>query len=92
MGIYDLPATIDYVLHQTNHRKLKYIGYSQGVTTVIVLLSEKPEYNEKICVASLLAPVGYMYHLGPFYKFLFVILPVLQVDHEYRVCSKTLEC
>lgn len=84
MGIYDLPATIDYVLSQTENQKSYYIGHSEGVTTVIVLLSEKPQYNDKIYAASLLGPLSYVYHLGPFYKLLFAILPVTQVDHEYR--------
>ncbi|XP_055310951.1 lipase 3-like, partial [Sitodiplosis mosellana] len=40
------------------------LGHSQGTTTPIVLLSEKPEYNEKIAAAALMAPVGYLGNLG----------------------------
>lgn len=64
MGIYDNPAVIDYILKRTGFRKLHYIGYSQGATSLLVLLSEKPEYNDKIIMASLMAPVGYMGHVG----------------------------
>ncbi|XP_055295721.1 lipase 3-like [Sitodiplosis mosellana] len=59
LGIYDQPAVIDYILNQTHNRKLYYIGYSEGTTSIMVLLSEKPEYNAKIYAASLMAPVGY---------------------------------
>lgn len=40
-----------------------YVGHSQGTTTLLVLLSERPEYNDKIKVASLMAPVGAIKHL-----------------------------
>lgn len=68
MGIYDLPAVIDYVRKMTSNRKVYYIGHSQGTTSLMTLLSEKPEYNEKIHIASLLAPVGYAIHVAPIIK------------------------
>lgn len=54
MGIYDHPAVIDYILNETNQTKVFYVGHSQGTTSLMVLLSEKPEYNEKIHAATLL--------------------------------------
>lgn len=36
IGIYDIPATIDYILQQTNQTKLSYVGHSQGVTAMYV--------------------------------------------------------
>lgn len=68
MGIYDQPAAIDYILQQTNSSKLYYVGFSQGTTSLMVLLSEKPEYNDKIYVASMMAPVGYMSHSDSIYR------------------------
>lgn len=32
MGIYDLPAEIDFILEKTGQEKLSYIGHSQGTT------------------------------------------------------------
>lgn len=63
MGIYDIPANIDYILAQTGAPNLFYIGHSQGTTVFYVMASEKPEYNDKIRLASLLGPAAYMEHL-----------------------------
>jgi len=59
MGQYDLPATIDYALNATGQPALRVVGFSMGTTTTMVLLSEKPEYNQKIISAALMAPVAY---------------------------------
>lgn len=56
IGIYDLPAIIDYILEKTNNKKLHYVGHSQGCTTFFVLTSLRPEYNEKIANMFALAP------------------------------------
>lgn len=110
MGIYDLPAVIDYVQKTTSNQKVYYIGHSQGIlvirilntaywvltlfndtfitkgtTSLMTLLSEKPEYNEKIHIASLLAPVGYTNHLDPFIKVLLAILSLLNVNSKQNL-------
>lgn len=84
MGIYDQPAVIDYVLDKTNSSKLYYIGYSQGTTSLLVMLSEFPEYNDKIYAASLMAPVGYIYYADSLYKLFTVAIPILRVTIEIR--------
>ncbi|KAL1110513.1 hypothetical protein AAG570_008041, partial [Ranatra chinensis] len=60
MGIYDLPAAIDFILSTTGHKKLYYVGHSQGTTIFFVLTASKPEYNEKIGAMVGLAPVAYL--------------------------------
>ncbi|XP_031637602.1 lipase 1-like, partial [Contarinia nasturtii] len=50
IGVFDIPATIDYILEQTNKTKLSYVGYSQGVSAFYVMLSELPQYNDKIAI------------------------------------------
>lgn len=62
IGTQDLPAMIDYILEYTGRDKLHYIGHSQGGTVFLVLNSLRPEYNQKIESAHLLAGVGYMEH------------------------------
>lgn len=82
IGIYDLPATIDYVLNKTNTDKLHYVGHSQGTTSFFVMCSERPEYNKKIKIMVALAPSAILRHfkqpflkiISPFYHFLEVIL------------------
>lgn len=56
MGVYDLSATIDYVLTTTKTEKIHYIGYSQGAAQFLILGAERPAYNDKIIVANLFAP------------------------------------
>ncbi|XP_059483958.1 uncharacterized protein LOC132201649 [Neocloeon triangulifer] len=60
MGIYDLPAEIDYVLENTGQAQLNYVGHSMGTTQFFVLGSERPEYNAKIRQMHALAPVAFM--------------------------------
>ncbi|XP_049870316.1 lipase 3-like [Pectinophora gossypiella] len=63
MGSQDLPATIDYILRATSQTKLSYVGFSQGTTIFLVMCSMRPEYNDKIKHAILLAPVAWLSHL-----------------------------
>lgn len=60
IGIYDLPAMIDYILQKNiNFDKIHYIGDSQGTTAFFVMASELPEYNDKILTMNALAPVAF---------------------------------
>nr|CAD7398918.1 unnamed protein product [Timema cristinae] len=68
MGIYDLPATIDYILEQTMQKKLYYIGHSMGNTMFYVLCSMRPEYNAKIRAQFSLAPVAFVEHIQSKYQ------------------------
>lgn len=63
IGVYDLPATIDYILNVTGFQKLSYFGHSQGTTAFWVLCSLQPAYNEKILIMQALAPVAFMKHI-----------------------------
>lgn len=59
IGYYDLPAMIDYALQVTGASQTFFIGHSQGTTTMLVFLSTRPEYNEKIAQAHLMAPSAF---------------------------------
>lgn len=85
IGIYDLPAVIDYILEQTARDQLYYVGHSQGTTSFFVMMSERPEYNNKVKVMAALAPVAFMRHVknpliqqvAPFEKQLQVIINII---------------
>ncbi|CAG4983865.1 unnamed protein product [Colias eurytheme] len=62
IGVYDLPAMINFALEKSGQDKLHYIGHSQGGTVFLVLNSMKPEFNDKFISAHLLAGVGYQNH------------------------------
>ncbi|XP_014293754.1 lipase 3 isoform X2 [Halyomorpha halys] len=63
MGSMDLPAMIDLILNVTAKKQIYYVGHSLGTTMCFVLLSTKPEYNEKIRALFALAPIVYLNHL-----------------------------
>lgn len=58
IGTYDLKAMIDFTLAATNKTKCFYVGYSQGNTELLVLLSSRPEYNNKLIQAHMMSCVG----------------------------------
>lgn len=60
MGMYDLPAMIDYALAKSKQEKLFFVSHSQGGTAFFVMASERPEYQEKIVAAFPLAPAVFM--------------------------------
>ncbi|KAL9930923.1 lipase 3-like [Glossina fuscipes fuscipes] len=62
MGLYDIPAIIDYILQQTKRQQLHYIGHSQGTAIFWIMCSERPEYSEKVLLMQALAPVAYLEH------------------------------
>lgn len=64
-----MSAAIDYALYRTGRKSLVYIGYSMGTTMSFVLLSAKPEYNDKIHLVINLATVVNMKQSSNFVKF-----------------------
>lgn len=61
IGHYDVPASIDYINDLTEaNNEIIYIGHSMGTTVLFVMLSTRPEYNQKLRAAFALAPVTYM--------------------------------
>lgn len=65
IGVYDLPAFIDFILKTTGQSKLYAIGHSQGSTVLSVLLSELPAYNAKMHGVFLLSPVSFFKNPSP---------------------------
>uniref|UniRef100_A0A1B0DK89 AB hydrolase-1 domain-containing protein n=1 Tax=Phlebotomus papatasi TaxID=29031 RepID=A0A1B0DK89_PHLPP len=69
IGIYDLPAMIDYTLNKTGQTSLHYIGYSQGTTAFLVLASMRNDYSKKVSMFQALAPAVFLSNAkSPFIK------------------------
>ncbi|KAL1473263.1 hypothetical protein MTO96_038804, partial [Rhipicephalus appendiculatus] len=62
-AIYDLPAQIDYVLSETGRSQLLYLGMSQGTLIFFTMMSERPEYNDKVKAFAGLAPFNKLAHI-----------------------------
>ncbi|XP_033213978.1 lipase 3-like isoform X2 [Belonocnema kinseyi] len=66
MGIYGLPAAIDYVLNNTNQSSLDLGCFSEGCTQTCVMGSLRPEYNKKIKFVLALSPAVFTTNLKGF--------------------------
>lgn len=88
IGIYDIPAMIDYIIDKTDYKKIHYVGHSQGTTSFFIMCSERPKYNDKIASMHALAPIAYMRNvrspfiraLAPFVNQLEFILKLLGIN------------
>uniref|UniRef100_A0A8B9N909 AB hydrolase-1 domain-containing protein n=1 Tax=Accipiter nisus TaxID=211598 RepID=A0A8B9N909_9AVES len=63
MAMYDLPATINYILQKTGQEQLYYVAYSQGTTTGFIAFSSIPELDRKIKMFFALAPTTTNSHI-----------------------------
>ena len=64
MGKYDIPVMVDYVLKQTGHSKLDYIGHSQGTTTLVsAAIIHGKQFSKKINQFVALAPAELIPHM-----------------------------
>ncbi|BES98512.1 Hypothetical protein NTJ_11327 [Nesidiocoris tenuis] len=57
ISVYDTSAFIDFILVQTGYRKLNFMCISLGCTFHAVLISERPQYNDKILAAFYFVPL-----------------------------------
>ncbi|KAK9503557.1 hypothetical protein O3M35_010090 [Rhynocoris fuscipes] len=57
-AIYDLPVFIDGIIHRTKYSKVIFFGHSMSGTEFFVLMSVRPEYNDKIKIGIQFAPVA----------------------------------
>ena len=88
----DYPASIDYILNVTQQKDLYFIGYSMGTSHYFMLLSEKPQYNEKIKAGIMIGPAIYLDN--PIFKhfrhILTTILNVIEWLGQYEAASSAL--
>lgn len=71
---------IGYILEKTGHKRIFYVGHSQGTTSFFVMASELPKYNEKIISMHALAPVAFCKNMiSPPIRFLTLVSNKLEV-------------
>ncbi|RLN48852.1 hypothetical protein BBJ28_00003114 [Nothophytophthora sp. Chile5] len=62
MGLYDLPAMINFVLDTTGRSTLSYVGHSEGTTQAWVGFSKNQELARTVSYFGALAPVAWTGH------------------------------
>ena len=80
MARRDLPAMLDYVMEQTGKEKIQYVGHSMGTTTFMVMNSLDQSWADKVELAVLLAPIGYVEHMASPIKYLVPFLGLIDVS------------
>lgn len=80
IGVYDLPASIDYVLINTKAQQLHYIGYSMGSCVFFIMASERPEYQPKIRSQISLAPIAYLSNMRSYLKYIVPYAKIIDVS------------
>ncbi|CAH0547943.1 unnamed protein product [Brassicogethes aeneus] len=60
MGHYDIASFVDYIRNVTKKDKISGMGHSQGTTLIFLLLSSRPDYNDKLNIFVALAPSVYL--------------------------------
>lgn len=58
-ALIDYPLFIDFILNHTGASDLHFAGYSMGTTQFLMLMADKPEYNQKVRTAYLLGPTAF---------------------------------
>ena len=60
--------------------KIQYVGHSMGTTTFMVMNSLDQSWADKVELAVLLAPIGYVEHMASPIKYLVPFLGVIDVS------------
>ncbi|XP_062525577.1 lipase 1-like [Bombyx mori] len=76
MALYDLPATIDYILGHTGQTRIYGIGHSLGNNIFFAMTSMLPQYNKKIRIFISLAPAVHLDNIKLPTRILAVLSPL----------------
>lgn len=75
---YDLPAMIRYIQQITGHKKMGFVGWSQGATIMFALQADHPEYADIIEPFVALGPVAFLHNTKTPAKLFVPLIPVAQ--------------
>uniref|UniRef100_A0A8C3BTZ3 Partial AB-hydrolase lipase domain-containing protein n=1 Tax=Cairina moschata TaxID=8855 RepID=A0A8C3BTZ3_CAIMO len=79
IGIYDLPAELDFIMNKTGQKDVYYVGHSEGSTAGFVAFSTYPELAQRVKVFFALGPVATItYATSPFVKFARLPQPLIR--------------
>jgi hypothetical protein len=81
MGLYDLPAMINYVQDTSGRSTISYVGHSQGVTSALVGFAANQTLAESVSYFGAMAPVSW---LGNSKAELFVALADAHLELLYK--------
>ena len=68
ISLRDNTAMIDYILIKTNSKKLFHVCHSEGCAELYIMVTLKPEYNDKISQSVNLAPAVLFGHPALLYR------------------------
>ncbi|XP_060097261.1 lipase member M-like isoform X2 [Heteronotia binoei] len=93
MGIYDIPAAINFILQKTGQEQLYYVGFSQGSTIGLIAFSTMPELGQKVKLFLALGP-AYTLTNSSGLIFGFILIPqglrqLMWGNKEYGVFSNS---
>lgn len=60
IGLYDLPAQINYILKVRRRKSLSFIGHSQGNLAMFILQSFQPQWAQKVRPFIAMAPIAFI--------------------------------
>uniref|UniRef100_A0A8C3BYH1 Partial AB-hydrolase lipase domain-containing protein n=1 Tax=Cairina moschata TaxID=8855 RepID=A0A8C3BYH1_CAIMO len=88
IGIYDLPAELDFIMNKTGQKDVYYVGHSEGSTAGFVAFSTYPELAQRVKVFFALGPVATItYATSPFVKFARLPQPLIRVWPTTLLCA-----
>ncbi|CAG2172360.1 unnamed protein product, partial [Oppiella nova] len=77
LGLYDVPAVVQYVLRVTDKSSVAYIGHSLGSTAMFIQLSLIPEFERLVKPFIALAPFVFMSHMTSTLRYALPFEPTL---------------
>ncbi len=80
MGVYDLPATIEYALGVSGRDSLVYMAHSMGTTALFVAAHYYPEWAERrVDLMVGLGPAAKLHHMRSPIKYAAQFQPIVEV-------------
>ncbi len=83
-GRYDLPALFDYITQATGVERIFFGSHSMGGTQFLAGMSERPEAQEKLISAMLMAPPAYWTHANEFMVAFSQVIDAVEKYYERR--------